>query len=160
MYEVGRIIKPHGLKGFVKIHILSTEKDRFRVGTSYIIDNEEYTIEDIKGIGSKPLIKFFEIDSRSEADKLKDSILYVKEDDLVPLEENEYYIHDILVCTVYDSSGSKLGPIDNLYFAGPSPVIEIAGSDLGIPLNREMIESIDISNEKIVLKHTAEYYEF
>ena len=72
--SIGKITKPHGLKGFLKILLFNQESDILLDFESLIIKKDSKTIDlKIEKLDlSSLLIKFFDINDRDEADKYRD----------------------------------------------------------------------------------------
>ncbi len=163
MFEIAKILKPHGIKGALKVFPLTTEKDRFKKGDKYFIDNKEYTVESIGKLGKCLIIKFLNIDDRNTAELFRDKIIEIEDKDLIPLKKDEYYVHDLLKSKVYDIENNFMGSIEEIIFIKDNNVLDLKredGSALTILFKKEFIEKIDIENKKIILKYKKEYYEY
>lgn len=163
LFEVGKIVKPHGLKGYLKIYMLTTQKDRFAIDeTEYIIAGASFKIEDVKKLGKNIIVKFFDIDDRNRAEAFREEIIYVKHDDLVSLNPGEYYAHDILDCEVRDINGMFMGTVTDIYFTHDT-VLDLErkdGSTITLLFKHEFIQSVDIENKVIIMKNESSYYEY
>ncbi len=163
MFEVGIIVKPHGLKGYVKVFITTTEKDRFKTDdTQYFIMNRVHRIENIKHLGKNIIIKFFDIDDIETADKYRNEKIFISKDDLIPLLDNEYYLHDLYNCKVYDINNNYMGIVTDIFFSNGF-VLDISkedGSTCTILFKQEFLSNVNIDEKTIVLKFNRDYYEY
>ncbi len=163
LFEVGKIVKPHGLKGYVKVLVLTTDKDRFKVDdTDYIISGKKFRIAEVKKLGKNVILKFFNIDDRDGSDLLRDEMIYIEQESLIELNENEYYAHDILDCAVYDRDNILIGTVIDVYFLSSS-VIDVHrpdGSDITILFKKEFLSNVDTVNKIINLKYSISFYEY
>lgn len=163
LFEVGKIVKPHGLKGYLKIYVLTTEKARFAAdNTQYLIAGKSFKIEDVKKLGKNLIVKFFDIDNRDSAEEFRDEIIYINSDDLITLEQHEYYAHDILNCEVLDSKGISMGIVTDIYFTQRT-VLNLEredGSSMTLLFMHEFIETVDTENKRIIMKHERPRYEY
>ncbi len=163
MFEVGIIVKPHGLKGYVKVFITTTEKDRFKTDdTQYFIMNRAHRIENIKHLGKNIIIKFFDIDDIETADKYRNERIFINKDDLIPLLDNEYYLHDLYNCKVYDIDNNYMGIVTDIFFSNDF-VLDISkedGSICTILFKQEFLSNVNIDEKKIVLKFNRDFYEY
>ncbi|MCK4524695.1 16S rRNA processing protein RimM [candidate division WOR-3 bacterium] len=163
MFEVGIIVKPHGLKGYVKVFITTTEKDRFKTDdTQYFIMNRAHRIENIKHLGKNIIIKFFDIDDIETADKYRNERIFISKDDLIPLLDNEYYLHDLYNCKVYDIDNNYMGIVTDIFFSNDF-VLDISkedGSTCTILFKEDFLSNVNIDEKTIILKFNRDYYEY
>lgn len=163
MFEVGIIVKPHGLKGYLKVFIITTEKDRFRIDdTQYFIMNRAYKIENIKHLGKNIIIKFFDIDDIETADKYRNEKIFINKNDLIPLLDNEYYLHDIYNCKVYDINNNYMGIVTDIFFSN-NFILDISredGSTCTILFKKDFLSNVNINEKKITLKFNRDFYEY
>lgn len=160
--EIGQIVNTNGLKGFVKIKPFTDDITRFEnLKTVYIqIKNElvEYKIEDIKYIKNMVLLKFEGIDSIEQAEKLKNFYLKIDRKNAVPLEENSYFIVDLIGCKVVTDEGEQLGILDDVFPTGSNDVYVVKnelGKQILLPAIADVIKNVDISN-KVITVHLLE----
>lgn len=156
--KVGKIINTHGLKGEVKV-LSSTdfENERFKKGSSLIITRgnqviREVIVESYRNHKNMILVKFEDINSIEEAEKLKNLQIKVELSDDNSLEENEFYFYEIIGCEVFDESSNLLGVISEILTPGANDVWVIK-SDLGkeilIPYIEDVVKKIDVENKRI-----------
>ena len=76
----------------------------------------------------------------------------------VPLEEDTYYIADIIGCTVFDTNGKDLGEVYDVIQTKNNDVYWIRKpKELLIPVLLEIVTDIDIENRKITIKPVGEW---
>src|SRR5699024_5652240 len=68
------------------------------------------------------LIRFTGYDSMNEVESFKGLMLKIKNEQLTPLNEHEFYFHEIIGCTVSDMSGTKIGVVDSILTPGANDV--------------------------------------
>jgi len=158
-FEIGQIVNTNGLKGFVKIKPFTDDITKFKNFKKVYIQRknelEEFCIEDVKFIKNMVLLKLKGIDSIEEAENFRNYYIKVKREDEEPLEENTYYIVDLIGCEVQEESGNVLGKLIEIFSTGSNDVYVIK-DDLGkqvlIPAISEVVKNIDVENKKIVVK--------
>lgn len=135
---VGRLRKPHGLKGDIVLFPLTDDPERtFRPGAElWVLDlaGEVVTgpleIEHSRAYHREWLVKFRGVDSRSALDAvadLRDCFLAVPADSLSPPEEGEAWIHELAGFAVRDESDSALGVVSDVYELPSGLAIEVQG---------------------------------
>lgn len=160
-FKIGKIQKAHGLKGALKVYPYTQERaSGFDKGV-YFIDGKPFTLEWSGRIGSNLTVKFREINDRNEADLFAGKEIETDEKGLIPLQENEYYIHTIIGCEVLDSEGVLLGKVEEVMHAPAGDVIDVKNAQrtLTILFKSVSVESVDTDKRIIRLKHPGKYYE-
>ena len=93
------------------------------------------------------ILKFREFDSINEVEKYRGCELYVSREQAVPLEENEYYIADLLGMSVYTEAGELLGNLRDVIETGANDVYCVNTEKYGevlIPAIRQCILQVDV----------------
>ena len=156
--KVGKIVNTHSLKGEVKV-ISSTdfEEERFKKGSKLLITRgnqliREVVVESYRNHKNFLLVKFEEIDSVEEAEKLKNLQIKIDSTEVGELEENEFYFHEIIGCQVFDENDRNLGEIIDILTPGANDVWVIKGEEgkeILIPYIEDVVKQIDIINKKV-----------
>jgi 16S rRNA processing protein RimM len=97
-------------------------------------------------------IKFRGIDTQEQAKKILKCLLYLPDNLLPKLKEDEFYFHEIVGFTAFDEGDKEVGEIVEVYDLPNNPVAEILinGKEVLVPLNL-MIE-LDKKNQKIYIE--------
>lgn len=155
--QVGRISNTHGLRGEVKVVSWTDYPEVFEDFKHVYLDikKEKKTLEitNIKYQKSNLIIKFKGIDSIDEAEKIKNTILYVDREQIGEPEEG-YYICDLIGCMVQSDDGRQLGRVCDVFSTGSNDVYVIKsdeGKEILIPVIDEVVLSVDIEKEKILV---------
>lgn len=85
LIEIGKILKPHGLKGEIKILLFNKSSRVLQENVPVTLKNDrglsgDFRIEMIRYGSSKVIIKFFELSSIDDADTWRESIIWVQKD--------------------------------------------------------------------------------
>jgi 16S rRNA processing protein RimM len=159
-YNVGKITSPHGLKGEVKVYPLTNVPERFYelpyVWIFYEQDLQiKYEIENVK-ITPKGmvLLKLKGIDTRNEAERLKGMLLKVDEENAIKLEENEYFIADLIGMKVYTEEGELLGTLKEVLKTGANDVYVVNASkrEILLPAIKEVIRKVDVEDKVMIVR--------
>lgn len=120
MITIGKILKPFGVRGEVKIYSYSDfSEERFATGKKLVVQNETNDKKELTILSSRCLqspcwaIHFQEIHNIDEAEKLRDFFLLINEKDIPPLKEGEYYSRELLHCSVYQNN-QKIGIVQEI----------------------------------------------
>jgi len=160
--SVGKIGKTHGLKGEVKVFSLNDDLERFKTLKSVYIDGQIRKVEGCKLQHDRGILKIEGIDSIEQAELYRNKFLMVKREDAVELEEDSYYVADLIGCFVYDDAGVELGKVFDVLHTPGNDVYWVKGNnkeEVLIPVLKDIVVSVDIESHKIVIKPVKEWQE-
>lgn len=156
--EIGQIVNTNGLKGFLKIKPFTDDITRFEdLETIYIQKNKElvkFKIQEVKYSKNMVLLKLAGIDDINEAEKYKNFYIKINRKDAVELEDNSYFIVDIIGCEVFTDENKLLGKVIDVFQTGSNDVYTVKTEDnkeILLPAIQEVVKEIDIENKKIVV---------
>ncbi len=156
-FEIGHISNTHGLKGEVKVRPYTAKmKDYEKLKNIFIDFNgnlKEYTIESVRYQKDVVLLKLKGIDIIEDAEKIKGRIIKIPREFAKELEEDEYFIADLIGCEVYQDE--LLGVVEDVFTAGASDVYVIKRKnkkDLLLPALADVIKKVDVENKKIYVE--------
>lgn len=156
--RVGKIVNTHGLKGEVKVIPLTDDPKRYNDLEFVLIDGIERKIQGVKYQKDRVIVKVDGINSIDDAEKYKNKYMEIPREYAVPLEEDSYYIADIIGCTVYDTKGKDLGKVFDVIQTKNNDVYWIKKpKELLIPVLLEIVTDIDVENKKITIKPVGEW---
>jgi 16S rRNA processing protein RimM len=154
-YQLGYVIKPHGLKGDVSIYIDADEPQAYRNLESVLIQQDNqlvpFFITKIKISGQKAILNLEESNDIEAAQLLKGSALFLPLSALPELTDEQFYFHEIIGFTVQDENLGEIGPVATVYDAGPQDLlaIEHKGKEVLVPINDETVKKVDKNKKQI-----------
>lgn len=156
--ELGQIVNVKGLKGEVKVNSFTDDNTKFeRIPKVFIKQKgnlKEYEIEKVGYNKNQVIIKFKNIDTVEEAEKLRNSYIVVDREIFGELPEGVYYIADLIGLEVFTESNEYLGKVDDIFSTGSNDVY-VVKDELGkqklLPGIDEVIKVIDIESGKIIV---------
>ena len=156
--EIGQIVNTNGLKGFLKVKPLTDDITRFEdLETVYIQKSKdllEFKIQEVKYNKNMVLLKLAGIDDIEEAEKYKNFYIKINRKDAVELEDDSYFIVDIIGCEVFTDENKELGKVVDVFQTGSNDVYTVKnedGKEILIPAIADVIKNIDIKNKNIVV---------
>ena len=159
LLQVGVITGTHGLKGEVKVYPTTDDKSRFMDLDDVIIiyGREEIPlkVEYCKFFKQFVFVKFKGLDDINLVEQYKRCPIMVTRENAVPLEEDEYFITDLIGMTIVDDSGVTIGVLEHVIETGANDVYEVRLPDGGhilLPAIKECILDVDME-EKVILVH-------
>lgn len=156
-YQLGYVIKPHGLKGDVSIYIDADEPQAYRNLESVLIQQDNqlvpFFITKIKISGDKAILNLEGSTTIEAAQLLKGSALFLPLSALPELSEDQFYFHEIIGFNVEDESLGEIGPVSTVYDAGPQDLlaIEHKGKEVLLPINDETVKKVDKNKKQIMV---------
>ena len=152
---IGKIVNTHGIKG--ELRLLSSFKYKEKVFKKdmkiYIgKKKEEEVIESYRKHKSFDMICLKGYSNINEVLKYKGLYAFINKEDLV-LELDEYLDEDLIDLEVFINNDKK-GIVTNIVRYPNNSLIEVTNNDKKylIPNNKNIIESIDLANKKIIIK--------
>ncbi len=156
--RVGKIVNTHGLKGEVKVIPLTDDPKRYNELEFVLIDGVERKIQGCKYQKDRVIVKVEGIDTIEEAEKYKNKYMEIPREYAVPLEEDTYYIADIIGCNVFDTNGKDLGEVYDVIQTKNNDVYWIRKpKELLIPVLLDIVTDIDVENRKITIRPVGEW---
>lgn len=155
---VGLVRGVHGLRGAVRVEILSDNEARFEAGSVLYAEgsNRPLTIVSAHRDGPGLLVRFREVLDRPTADTLRDRYLEV---DPSPgaLPADTYYWHEIVGCAVATEAGAELGTVRDVFRIGESEVyvVDGPGGEVLVPAVSAIVKRLDPANKLIVVDGIA-----
>ena len=153
--RVGKIVNTQGLKGEVKCIYLTDDMERFDdFDHVYIEDTEERLyIENVRYMKGMVYLRFRGFDNINLVEKYKNKYIIIDESQMKTLDEDSYYVSDLIGLEVYDMDGSYLGKITYVYQTGANDVYELdRNKELLIPAIKEVVKSVDINKGRMTIK--------
>ncbi len=156
--EAGKIVNTHGLRGEVKL-VPWTDSPQTFEEIDYVFIKKKtgdvrLDIERLKYQKNNLIVKFNQISSIEEAEKLKNQTVYIDRDALGELPEGVYYIADIIGLTAVDESGNAVGTVVDIFNTGANDIYDIkreGKKNLLLPVIDDVI-TVDLENERVIVK--------
>jgi len=160
---VGKILKPQGVRGEIKVEPLVPNADCFRGFKTVFIEDKSYTIEKVRVHEGHIYLALSEIKDRNIAEQMRDKIIEIEKTNLPKLEEGLYYVTDLEGCVVYFENGEKAGKVTEVNNYGASDVLTImdGSEEVLCPFLPFIFLEVDVENKKIIAdkKHYLEVTE-
>ena len=155
LLKVGVITTTHGVRGEVKV-FPTTDPERF-LDLEYVIldagrEMKKLEIRNVKFFKNLVILKFDGIDNINDIERYKRCPLLVERKDAVELEEDEYFIADMIGIQVVTEDDEPFGTLKDVMETGANDVYVIDTEEHGevlVPAIRECILDVDIENQKM-----------
>jgi len=164
---VGKIGRPHGVRGDVSVEVRTDEPERrFAAGAvlltqtpgSRVVEAGEsgaatITVAGHRWHSGRLLVHFEGVDDREGAESLRGTLLSVEVDPAeLPSDPDEFYDHQLIGLTVVDQAGARLGEVCAVTH-GAQDVLVVrrdGDDDLMVPFVRELVPEVDLNSGRVV----------
>lgn len=130
MLEVGRVVKPHGLRGEVVVELTTNRTERVDAGMVFTTDGGgELRIVRSSPFQHRWIVQFDGVTSREAADELRGVVLRAE-----PLDDPDaVWVHELIGAEVLDTAGVLLGRVESVQANPASDLLVLEDGGL-IPL--------------------------
>lgn len=155
---IGRVIKPHGIKGEVAIEPTTDEPDiRFAIGEvlSGRQGNKEtqLTIKSLRAHQNRLLVTFEEIPDRTAAESLRGMRFFAEPLEREAEDEEGFYDHELIGLMAVDLHGGDLGEVVEVHHGPAGTLLEV---DLGektalVPFVHQIVPEVDLCTGTVTI---------
>jgi len=160
---VGRIGKPHGIRGEVTVDVRSDEPDRrFQPGAQLLVQAPRgsafapttLTVARARWHQDTLLVAFEELADRNAAETARGVVLSaVVAADETPEDPDEFYDHQLEGLAAYDVDGTHLGEIAGLVH-GAQDLLRVRttdGREALVPFVAALVPEVDVAGGRVVI---------
>lgn len=151
---IGQVVGVHGVRGELKVQALTDDVHRFgRLDQVFLgPDGQDPVAWPVSGYRlhkDHVLLKLEGCDDRTTADSLRGQLVQIPFEEAAPLDEDEYYEHQIVGLEVWTSAGEYLGKIKEILYTGANEVYVVSPARLDrgeilIPAIADVVLQIDL----------------
>ncbi len=159
LIAIGRILRPWGNKGEVKIALFSGKVKHLATFSRILIGHDEESAvvvssEKERKAKDSILVKFSTIHTIEDAETLRGCFLYAPAEELAPPQKGEYYIDDLVGMKVFHvRQEEELGKVTGIMETGGTDLLEIRRDNkkLLIPLTKSICKVIDMKKRRVIV---------
>ena len=159
LISVGRIGRPHGIRGEVKVTPLTDWPEKYEEFRSVYMglegENGEWVdIEKARVQGGRIILKLSGIDDRTHAEAIRGFVLKVREEMCSPLPNGSYRIFHLIGLGVNTTGGEQIGTVVDV-LQMPSQdvyVIDAGEKEILIPAVKKFIKRVDVQNKVMIIE--------
>ncbi len=133
---VGRVLRPHGVRGEVVAEVLSDAPDRFAPGAELVAGDPDAgePLRPLRVAASRLhrgrlLLRFAGVEDRDAAEPLRSALLSIPLQAARPLAPDEFWPHQLVGLTVLDTQGSERGTVTDVVGGGAHDLLEVRLAD-------------------------------
>jgi 16S rRNA processing protein RimM len=154
---VGRIGRPHGIRGDVVVGVRTDEPElRFAVGSRLDTDRADVgplTVAAVRWQSGELIVRFRGIRDRTSAGELRGTWLSVDSGTLAPTgDPDEFRDHDLVGLCVRTIDGAEVGVVEDVLHHGQDTLIVRAASrEILVPFVKAIVTSVDVEAGVLVI---------
>lgn len=157
---MGKVIRPHGLKGLLKIVSYARSEQTFlRSGFVFLKSGsgeiEQFKVSSVRAHKNNVILGLDGLRALEDAERYRGAEIHISKDALghEHEEEGEYYWFELIGLKVYLNTGSFIGTIQAVLPAGSNDiyVVREGEREILVPATHEVIEEIDLEGKKMVI---------
>ena len=161
---VGRIGRPHGLRGEVTVDVRTDEPERrFVVGATLRAQPPpgsasrlvSLAVAGVRWHQSSLLVRFAEIGDRTAAEAARGVVLHATVDAAeTPADTDEYYDHQLVGLAAYDVAGSRLGEVVEVVHGAAQDLLTVRTEDgrrALVPFVAALVPVVDLAGRRVVI---------
>ncbi|MFQ5543774.1 MAG: ribosome maturation factor RimM [Nitrospiria bacterium] len=154
LVSIGKILKPFGLRGEVKVSLLSDFPERFDALQSVVLEapgggRREYSVSAVRYGAPFMYMRFGGLDSIDDVQLLRGALVQIPEAERMSLPEGSYFHDDLVGLAVYLVKGNFLGTIEDIIEATGNDLFVVKGKEKEylIPSGPETVKEVDLKQK-------------
>jgi 16S rRNA processing protein RimM len=157
---IGVIRKAHGVRGEASVEPWTDSVDRFEdlEAVTLVSPDESQTrevrVEAMRAHAGRALMKFAGLDSPEAVQLLHGWTVEIPESAARALEEDEYFLHDLVGLTLIDGEGKERGVVTDAYEGGGGVLLNVKradGREFELPFAADLCTEIDLAAKRMVV---------
>jgi 16S rRNA processing protein RimM len=145
---IARVIKPWGVRGDLKLEVLTDFPDRLNRLTRVYLGPEAvpHTVAHFRWHSGELLLRLTDVGDRNAAELLRDQLVQIARPDAVELPPGQFYEHQIIGLKVVTEDGELLGQVVEVLATGANDVYVVQGprGEVLLPARIEVVRAIDL----------------
>ena len=152
---VGKILKPQGIKGEVKVKPIIDKHERFSNFDKFFVgkSKKEMMVETIDVRFGYAYVTFKEIKTRNDAETLRNFQLFVSREQFGKLDEDSYLLDDLIgLDVIFENESECAGTVVDIDQFGSADILNILtskGRIYQLPFLKTIFKSVDLSRKVI-----------
>jgi 16S rRNA processing protein RimM len=142
--SVGRVGRPHGIKGAFVVEEASEEPERFAVGATVLAGGEPAEVVESKRAGGRLVI-------RLDRPVRRGTDLQIPREQLEEPAEGEFYVFQLVGLEVVEEGGRGLGTVTDVAPGVANDVLEL-DSGLALPMVEACVQEVDLAQRRILVR--------
>ncbi len=157
-FELGYIVRPHGLKGALHIHLDVDDPTKYiKMESVFVLiagNLVPFFVKSLQINGVKGILELKDVNSSEDAQALKSCPLYMPLTLLPKLKKGQFYYHQVIGYTVVDNIKGPLGQIEYIFSSGAQDIINMKylEKDVLVPVSNEIVFHADHEKKEVYVQ--------
>lgn len=150
--KIGKAVNAVGITGEIKVYNYSDYKERFEELEYIYLDEKKRKIKGVRYNKNMVILKLEDVNTRNEAELLKNKEIFIDEDQLRDLPQGTYYVKDMIGMEVIDEKNERIGRLSDVILRAAQDIYEIErqdGSKALIPAVEAFVKDVDMEKRVI-----------
>ena len=157
---IGVIRRAHGVRGEASVEPWTDSAERFEeLETVTLVSPDErsareVSVESTRAHGERALMKFAGIDTPENVQLLQNWTIEIPADQARALDEDEYFLHDLVGLTIVDAANTERGVVTEVLEGGGGLLLLVRrpdGKEYHVPFAADLCTDIDLAAKRIVV---------
>jgi len=163
LVKLGHCKGPHGVKGAFNFNLINKEASILKKGFKVFlkplnsnscidVNGQEFAIESIS-FGNKVIVYISGVNNRNQVEEMIPFEIFADRSFFPIVEENEYYLSDLIGCEVYDENNVLLGKVHAISSNGVQDILNIVGNgeEFDILIIENFVKEIDFEQKRLTI---------
>jgi len=152
------VVTPHGIRGEVKVVVLTEDAGRFGLLTQVYLGDETsprpYALVGWRPHQKHVLLRLAGVADRNAAEALRGQWVLIPAAEALPLEPGEFYVCQIVGLEAWTAEGENLGRVADVLSTGGNDVLVIQGprGEVLIPFTAEVVPTVDLEAGRLTVE--------
>lgn len=152
---IGRIVRPHGIKGQVLVALQTDDVQRFNHLERIFLGDTALPIgvQAVRPHKGGVILTLHGITTRNQAEPLRGQWVKIPADEAITLDEDEFFVFQIVGLTVLTPGGTVIGQVEDVLFTGANDVyvVRTPHGELLLPAIADVVHRVDLAAGQIVV---------
>jgi 16S rRNA processing protein RimM len=143
---VGRVSRPHGLRGEVRVAAFAAGAPNIKPGRQLLLGGVAVRVAAARPSGDAWIVAIDEIRDRQGAERFRGQLFEAPDGEIVRDAEDSYFLHELIGLRVVTTEGEELGVVTEVLQPGANDVYVVRGprGEILLPAIGDVIKSIDL----------------
>jgi 16S rRNA processing protein RimM len=162
---IGEILRPHGVRGELRLRVLTDHPDHMAQLSHVYIGTDpddprikRFDVGAVRFHQGYALLTLKQIPDRTAAELYRGLFVMVELERAVPLEDDEIYVYELIGMQVVTEDGQELGPIIEVLATGANDVYIVDSAQYGeilLPVTDETLLRTDTDTRRVIMRLPA-----
>jgi 16S rRNA processing protein RimM len=150
---VGRVLRPHALRGELRVEAFSPTARNIQRGRALYIGGVRRVVQEARSDRGAWILKLGGLTDRNAVEGLRGKLLETPDAEVVRDDDESYFVHELLGLRVVTTGGDEVGTIAEVISTGANDVWAVRGEqgEVLVPAIGDVVVSIDLSQGEAII---------